>query len=78
MRYLVTAATNNGEPRAFLVSGDDDLDVVNVMGVLPTGEAGDEINEGSTVMISELPDGDFRPAVFDSEGDEVSMEFIEI
>lgn len=78
MRYLVTASTNDGEPRAFLVTGNEDTDVADVVERLPLGQAGDEINDEAPLLLSELPDGDFRPAVFDSEGDEISMEFIDI
>lgn len=81
MRCLLLTSDNNGEPRAFIIAlgQDETAEDVRVADAVPDeiGSRGDQVSEDAPTFIVELPDDEYRPAVFDGNGEEISVSFVD-
>ena len=82
MRCLILTSTNNGDQRGFIssVAEGEEFEMVRMTDALPGhefGDGGDQINESAPVFMVELPEGDFRPLLLDSEGEEIPLTFVD-
>lgn len=76
MRMLMTYADNDGVTKCALIdfpeAEDSDDAVMQIPDIIAETP---DINDASNITFAEVPD-DYRPGVYDANGDEIAMQFI--